>query len=156
MKTNEDRVDRSLFTRSEREILPDLLEIATHDSRPPFLKGGDGRQIQLPKPLFKFLVKMLQELLDGSAIVLVRENETFTTQAAANYLGMSRQHFVTLLQSGKMPFHTVGSHRRVTFKALRAFAQQRDNERRGNLKELFNKLSQEGHYDADYTGDNAG
>lgn len=56
--------------------------------------------------------------------------DTFTTQAAANFLGMSRQYFVTLLEAGQIPFHRVGTHRRVYFKDLRQYSQKRDAEQR--------------------------
>ena len=82
------------------------------------------------------------------------EAETFTTQAAANFLGMSRQHLVMLLESGQIPFHRVGSHRRVTFKDLLEYAKKRDEERHVRVRNLFKQVNESGHYDADYTGDN--
>jgi len=81
------------------------------------------------------------------------EDEAFTTQAAANYLGMSRQYLVKLLEAGEIRFHRVGSHRRVTFKDLRTYEKRRDADRRKGMGALFSKLQQEGYYDTDYTGD---
>ncbi|MBI4025158.1 MAG: helix-turn-helix domain-containing protein [Verrucomicrobia bacterium] len=83
---------------------------------------------------------------------MMPEDETFTTQAAANFLGMSRQFFVTLLESGQIPFHRVGTHRRVSFKDLRDYAQKRNAERRAGLNRLFNEVKKAGLYDASYTG----
>ena len=70
-------------------------------------------------------------------------------------LGMSRQYFVNLLEKGQIPFHRVGSHRRVYFKDLRAYSQKRDTERRTGLNGLFKKLRDEKQYDTDYTGEDA-
>ena len=64
-------------------------------------------------------------------------------------------YFVTLLESGQIPFHRVGSHRRVTFKDLLTYEKARDEGRRKTLNGLFSKLQQEGLYDTDYTGDDA-
>ena len=66
---------------------------------------------------------------------------------------MSRQYLVKLLEGGEIPFHRVGSHRRVTFKDLRTYEKRRDADRRKSLGGLFSKLQQEGYYDTDYTGD---
>lgn len=56
-------------------------------------------------------------------------DENFTTQAAANHLGVSRQHLVDLLEQGKMPFHRAGTHRRIAFKDLLEYEDKRDRAR---------------------------
>ncbi len=152
MKLTENRVDASLLTKEEHALLQPLLDLA-HRNRHPCLKGADGTEIRLPEPIFQILVKVIQDIRRGKAVVLVPEDETFTTQAAANYLGMSRQHFVTLVESGQIPFHRVGSHRRVYFKDLLDYARQRDHDRRAGLKRLFDQVNQAGRYEADYTGE---
>lgn len=151
MKLTENRVDASQLTEEDRDLLPRLLDLAHRDQR-PCLKGADGAEIPLPQPIFEVLVKVIQEIRRGKAMVLLPEEETFTTQAAATFLGMSRQYFVTLLESGQLPFHRVGSHRRVYFKDLRDYARKRDSERRAGLGRLFKRLRDEGRYDTDYAG----
>jgi excisionase family DNA binding protein len=89
----------------------------------------------------------------GRAIVLMPEDETFTTQAAASFLGMSRQHLVDLMDKGEVPHHRVGTHRRVSLKDLRAYQQVRDKSRHEALNGLFKKITAAGLYDTDYTGD---
>jgi excisionase family DNA binding protein len=148
------RLDASLLTEEERSSLPRLLEMFRHQEH-PCLKAKDGTEIPLPEHIFQMLARMLEDMRNGRAIVLMPEDEAFTTQAAANYLGMSRQYLVTLLESGQIPFHRVGSHRRVTFKDLLAYQKTRDLERRTILNGLFSKLQAEGSYDTDYTGDDA-
>ncbi len=154
MKLIENRVDASLLTESERGLLVQLLALTERDPH-PVLKGADGTEIQLPEAIYQVMVKVLQDMHNGKAIVLMPEDETFTTQAAANFLGMSRQHFVTLLESGMIPFHRVGTHRRVYFKDLRDYAAKRDQERRTRLDRLFKRVKKEGVYDTDYTGEDA-
>lgn len=154
MKPIQNRLDASLLTDAERGVLQSLLDLGQRDPRPS-LKGADGTEIPLPGPIFDTLMRVVQDMRHGKAIVLVPEDETFTTQAAANYLGMSRQYFVTLLESGQLPFHRVGSHRRVYFKDLRDYERKRDTDRRAGLSRLFRRLRDEGHYDTDYTGEDA-
>lgn len=69
---------------------------------------------------------------------------------AANYLGVSRQHLVDLLESGQVPFHKVGSHRRIQFKDLLAFERLRDRSRREALDRLATQVDKAGLYNADY------
>jgi len=152
MKMSDNRVDVSLLTEQERALLQPLLDLARRNQH-PCLKGADGTEIPLPQPIFEVLVKVIQDIRHGKAVVLMPEDETFTTQAGANFLGMSRQHFVTLLEKGLIPFHRVGSHRRVYFKDLRDYARKRDTERRTGLKRLFDEVNKAGLYDASYTGE---
>lgn len=152
MTTN--RLDASLFTEEERALLQPLLDLAERNKHPS-LKGADGTEIPLPEPVCQMIVKVLLAMRHGQAIVLMPEDEAFTTQAAANFLGMSRQHLVSLLDAGAIPHHRVGTHRRVTFKDLRDYAKKRDAERRAGLGALFKRVRDEGYYDTDYTGEDA-
>ncbi|TVR45534.1 MAG: DNA-binding protein [Puniceicoccaceae bacterium] len=90
---------------------------------------------------------------ERKAILLVPEDEAFTTQAAANYLGVSRQHLVGLLDAKEIPHHKVGTHRRVTFKDLLAYERMRDASRREALDKLAAAAEAAGHYDSDYAGE---
>lgn len=154
MKPTENRFDASQLSEEEMAQLQPLLDLAERNNHPS-LKGADGKEIPLPEPVFRALVKIVQDMRQGKAVILIPEDETFTTQLAANYLGMSRQFFVTLLESGAIPFHRVGSHRRVYFKDLIKYAKDRDKQRRGTLSELFKRLSDDGHYETEYTGEGA-
>ena len=136
MNLTENRVDASLLSEEERAMLQPLLDMAAHDKHPCFKTEGGG-EVRIPKPIFQILVKAIQEIRLGKAVVLMPEDETFTTQAAADFLGMSRQFFVTLLEAGQIPYYRVGSHRRVQFRDLREYAAKRDTERREGLNRLF-------------------
>ena len=105
----ETRLDPSLL---DRETLRELNALVLDEERPA-LVGREGVRIELPDPIFHMLVSALRDLDQGKAVTLLRDDETFTTQAAANFLGMSRPYFVGLLEKGEIPFHKVGTHRRV-------------------------------------------
>jgi excisionase family DNA binding protein len=101
-------------------------------SRPrnAMLVDAEGKEkTEIPPAIYKHIVRVVQMMKEHRAIVLLPEDEAFTTQAAANFLGMSRQTFVNLIESGKIPFFSVGSHRRVLFKALLEFQAARDSQR---------------------------
>lgn len=148
MKTD-NRLDASLLNPGE---LDQLAELVSRGNRPA-LEDGQGRRMELPQPIFEMLVHVVQQMQQGRAIIMLPEDETFTTQAAANFLGMSRQHLVGLLETEKIPFHRVGSHRRIYFKDLREYEKKRDSERRTGISNLFKKVKAEGVYNAGYTGD---
>jgi excisionase family DNA binding protein len=143
MNSADNRIDPS---RLSPEELDRLAEMVIEEERPA-LVGREGVRLELPDPIFHLLVRVIRTMREGRAIVLLPEDETSTTQAVANYLGMSRQFFVNLLESGQIPFHRVGAHRRVYFKDLLDFQKKRDKERREALNKLFNAVEEAGHYD---------
>lgn len=118
----------------------------------PALVDEHGERLDLPKPVFQQLLRILKMMNEGRAIIMLPEEETFTTQAAANYLGVSRQHLVNLLEEERIPFHRVGTHRRVYYKDLLAYERLRDADRRKTLDKLMKQIDDAGLYDAAYTG----
>jgi excisionase family DNA binding protein len=149
MNPKENRLDPSLINPAE---LDRLMALVSRDDRPA-LVGREGVRIELPDPIFHVLVNLLRQMQQGRAVVLMPEDETFTTQAAAAFLGMSRQHLVDLMEKGEIPHHRVGTHRRVTLKDLRAYQEVRDLARRKAMRGLLKKVKEAGLYEADYTGD---
>jgi excisionase family DNA binding protein len=139
------------LTEHDRELLEKLNDVINGDERPVLL-GREGAHIQFPEPLFHVLTKAVRMMASGQAVMLLSENEEFTTQAAANQLGMSRPHLVKLLEGGEIDFHHVGTHRRIYMKDLKAFEAKRDSQRRAKLDALADKVKAAGLDSADYTG----
>jgi excisionase family DNA binding protein len=140
---HKNRLDPSDLGRPAVERLLFLL------SRPQnaMLIDSEGKEkIEIPPALYKHLVRVVQMMKEGRAIIMIPEDEAFTTQASANFLGMSRQTFVNLIESGEIPFFTVGSHRRVLYKDLLAFRVRRDAKRRKALGELAKEVEEAGLY----------
>lgn len=117
------------------EQLKSLFRVVEGGGR-PVLIGKNGESIELPKALNDLFVSIVEAMRRQEAVFLMHENEAFTTQAAANFLGVSRQYFVRLLEDGKIPFHHVGTHRRVFFKDLVIFQTQRSRERKSVLDQM--------------------
>lgn len=83
----------------------------------------------------------------GRAIVLIPENQQFTTQRAADLLGVSRPHLIKLLEAGELPYHKAGSHRRVYLKDLATYQKRRDAERKAALDSIAREAFESGLYD---------
>lgn len=146
LTTRTNRIDPSLIPEDE------LAELAQAFAKPGpvALINENGEQSHLPDALFQHFARIVRLISERKAIVMVPEDEAFTTQAAANYLGMSRQHLVNLLERDEIPHHKVGTHRRVTFKDLLAYEKARDTKRHGVLNKLAAEVDAAGLYDSDY------
>lgn len=138
--------------QSDRELLEKLSDVINGHERPVLL-GREGAHIQFPEPIFHILTEALRILVSGQGVTILSENEEFTTQAAANHLGMSRPHLIKLLDAGEIPFHYVGSHRRIYLKDLQAYESHRDLARRKQLDQLADRVMEAGLDSADYTGE---
>lgn len=128
------------------EQLKSLFQVVEGGAR-PVLIGPNGQPIELPKALNDLFVAVVEAMKRKEAVFLMHENEAFTTQAAANFLGVSRQFVVRLLEEGKIPFHHVGTHRRVFFKDLVQFQHDRSRSRRAGLDKMTEEAVKAGVYD---------
>lgn len=133
---NEGRVGPSDIAPEEQSRLDRMV---AGDVRPVLLtKSGDV--VELPKALNDLFVSVMQAMKQKQAVFLMHEDEAFTTQAAANFLGISRQFFVRLLDEGELPFHHVGTHRRVFFKDLVTYQRKRSQRRQVALDKMTGEV----------------
>ena len=140
-------------------VAPEALEELAEALSAPgtaVLVGDEGQHVELPAALFDHLTRIVRLMREKRTIMLVPEDEEYTTQAAADYLGVSRQHLVDLLEEGEIPFYKVGTHRRVKFRDLADYEKRRDSGRRQALRNLADAVDEAGLYDASYTGDEDG
>ncbi|MCB2100756.1 MAG: helix-turn-helix domain-containing protein [Rhodobacterales bacterium] len=72
----------------------------------------------------------------GEVVTLYSNETILTTVQAAEFLQVSRPHLTKLLKQGDIPYHMVGSHRRIRFEDLVAFKAQQESARRDVLQEL--------------------
>jgi len=149
MTTRTNRLDPSMIPEDQLAELAKLFAKPDHIA----LINEHGHRTHIPEALFTQMARIVRLMSERKAVVFVPEDEAFTTQAAANYLGMSRQHLVGLLERNEIPHHKVGTHRRVTFKDLLAYEKVRDRSRRGALDRLAADVHAAGLYDSDFTGE---
>lgn len=111
------------------------------------LVGPDGEIKRLPDSLHAFLVELIALLNAGHCVYLVRNQAKLTTVGAAAMLGVSRQFLVNLLEKGDIPYHMVGTHRRIYAQDVLRYKAKRDSSRRRILADLVTAEVDEGLYD---------
>jgi excisionase family DNA binding protein len=85
--------------------------------------GGGSVELDLPPEVLSALRALLDRLSDDEVLLLNMETE-LSPEEAAKVLGVSRPMVYHRMDSGRLPFRPVGSHRRVLLKdvlALRDF-----------------------------------
>ena len=96
----------------------------------------DGSELTLPKAVTPLLIHLLTEMAHGNAVTLIPIHAELTTQEAANLLNVSRPYLIGLLRDGKIPFHKVGTHRRVNFADLEKYRNAFEAQRQAALDAL--------------------
>ncbi|WP_440905556.1 helix-turn-helix domain-containing protein [Catenovulum sp. SX2] len=106
--------------------------------------NGESDQFVLPGHVMQILLDVLSEMSNGNAISLIPHNQEVSTQEAANILNVSRPFLIKLLEGGNIPFHKIGTHRRVKLQDILTYKQQIDEKRNHVLDELSELSQSEG------------
>ncbi len=96
----------------------------------------------MPVSALRFLVAVLNALVEGNTVKLVPVHAELTTQEGADLLNISRPTFIKLLDDGKIPFSTTGNRRKVKYVDVRAYQDKLEAARLASL-EALSALDQE-------------
>ena len=143
-----------LISEAQQVTIPES-EATQIEELHKLLRGGRAtltspnglHQLELPDPLYRLLLRILGDVLEGKPIMYVRDKQELTTQQAADLLGMSRQFLVGLLEKGEIPYYRVGTHRRLTFKDVMMYRKQRDQRRHQSINQMAQQAVEAGVYD---------
>ena len=105
---------------------------------------GDGPLLSIPASAFRLLSEILREMARGNAVKVIAVQAMLSTQQAADILNVSRPFVVSLLESGKIPYQRLGSHRRVRLSDLMAFKEKVDAAADQALRELAEEAQELG------------
>jgi excisionase family DNA binding protein len=143
LQTEEER--RVPISETDRKEIEQLYEAFRRGKAK--LVGPSGEARLLPDSLYSFLVELIGLLNEGESVMIVRNQAKLTTMEAASLLGVSRQFLVNLLEKGEVPYHMVGTHRRIYAQDLFQYKAQRDGRRHRVIRELAQAEAKEGIYD---------
>ncbi len=90
------------------------------------LTTTDGSQpmVELPPSALKLIGQLLGALSEGRPVTLMPSKQEFSTVEAANFLNVSRPFVIKEIEEGRLPHRKVGTHRRVAFEDLVAYARE--------------------------------
>jgi excisionase family DNA binding protein len=130
-------------SKEQKEIIEIYAKLREAEAK---LIGPDGKTEILPNNLYSFLLRLLADLRAGNAVTILQSSHELTTIEASKILGMSRQFLVQLLEKGEIPFHKVGTHRRLYVRDVIAYKARRDTSRRKTLDDLAKREFAKGDY----------
>jgi excisionase family DNA binding protein len=119
------------------ELREQLARIASEGQQPTArLVSPDGIEVEIPASAFAALQAVVRDMARGLTITLIPHDKELTTKEAAEILNVSRPFLVKLLDRGEIPYHRVGTHRRLNVEDVLAYREVRAARRREKLREL--------------------
>ncbi len=100
------------------------------------LVSPDGTEVEIPASAFAALQAVVHDMAQGLTITLIPHDKELTSKEAADILNLSRPFLIRLLDRDKIPYHRVGTHRRLRVEDVLAYREQRAAHRREKLREL--------------------
>lgn len=100
------------------------------------LVSPDGTEVEIPASAFAALQAVVHDMAQGLTITLIPHDKELTTKEAADILNVSRPFLIRLLDRDEIPYHRVGTHRRLRVEDVLAYRAQRAAHRREKLREL--------------------
>lgn len=102
------------------------------------LRAAEHADIVVPLPAraVSMIVDFLLAMAERRPVSFIPHTAELTTQQAADFLNVSRVHFVGLLEKGEIPFRKVGAHRRVLVSDLIAYKKTSDHARREAIRTM--------------------
>ncbi len=127
-----------LANESSRKLAT-YVKSTSHPAFQLLKKGKAVGTVLIPAFALQMLIVILSQMAQGNTVTLMPVHAELTTQEAADLLNVSRPYLVNILEEGKIPFHKVGSRRRVLAKDILRYKEKIDKARLATLEELANE-----------------
>jgi excisionase family DNA binding protein len=102
----------------------------------------DSPILKLPPKVLRLFADMLGSLAQGNAVAIMPKELYVSTQEAAMFLNVSRPYLIRMLDEGKIPYHKVGTHRRIKFEDVVTYRDQRNKASHAALQELADQAQE--------------
>jgi excisionase family DNA binding protein len=124
------------IARESGRALSAFLQTRAETQQIEIFDKGAAHPVRVPVSALRLLVDVLTEIGEGNAVSIIPIHAELTTQDAADVLNVSRPFLVQLLERGEIPFHKIGTHRRVRYQDVIAYKERIDVERSKALDAL--------------------
>lgn len=111
------------------------------------IRVGKGKEIPLPESLINLLSQALTKAVAGKKVVIVEEDDEVSPEKAAEFLHVSRPFLVKQLDAGEIPFHMVGTHRRILMSDIMEYKRKRKERTREILQQMREEAEELGLYE---------
>jgi excisionase family DNA binding protein len=132
-------------------LSPDTLTINQAKVVASGLAEGELRLAGIDTPLPHVVAVLLREVLAalaaGQGVTVIAQDHEMTPSEAATFLNVSRGYVLKLMDEGRLPFRSVGTHRRIPGMALAAHRARQDVVSRKAMDDLVALNQEMGLYD---------
>jgi len=126
-----------------------LLRLASGEAR-AYVHEASGHQVDFPENLISVLTHIAKAMQQDDELLLMKRHRVLTTQEAADFVGVSRQYMVRLMDSGVIPCERTGKHRRVRLSDIVAYQQHRAAMGKAAMDSMTDMMVEAGVYDHVY------
>jgi len=107
------------------------------------LSGNDEEvSLSLSRNTVEFVAYVIGAKAQGKEVIIAQTGQYVTPTDAAVILGVSRPQVRKIMDSGRLPFHMVGTHHRIALSDIKAF-QEAERVRRKEAFERFAAIENE-------------
>jgi excisionase family DNA binding protein len=126
-----------------------LLRLASGEAR-AYVHEASGHQVDFPENLISVLTSIAKAMQQDDELLLMKRHRVMTTQEAADFVGVSRQYMVRLIDSGVIACDRTGKHRRVRLSDIVAYQQHRAAMGKAAMDSMTDMMVEAGVYDHYY------
>lgn len=130
--------------RCLRRLADSLQQSGTGENRPSLRLEIGGEEQAVPDRLTELLLEVVAETAEGRSVTVGNSDDELTTGEAAELLNVSRPYLVELLEKEKIPFHKVGTHRRVRRKDVLDYKAKMREEAEEAMQNLADQAQKKG------------
>jgi excisionase family DNA binding protein len=98
--------------------------------------AGEHPSIEVPPAALKLIGQLLGAMSEGRPVALMPSSQELSTVEAAHFLNVSRPFVIKEIEAGRLAHRMVGTHRRVAFEDLIAYARKMRERQEAALERL--------------------
>ena len=126
--------DSEIARKATARIMP---YVRAHKPLEVRIVEAENREpLVLPAGAVALLKDILEAMAAGHSMTMIPHHAELTTMEAADILNVSRPYLIKLLETGKIRFRKVGTHRRILMEDLMAYKEKSDRQSRAAMDEL--------------------